>query len=1022
MTAPGMHPLRRLSLGMALPGLMALGAGALSVGCQDAPEARELTSLRRSGDATFICIGPDGQGAPLADCPQGPRADDLGLTVGHTGYELHSLVTQTLSAEVAVVRVSGLGEDGDSTGKVLDIDRSNPGVTPIRVGESPVDIVSTPGGRASFVGVAQVGLEGIYGLPTTCLFEPDEDEPRRDRTTWPACSLPSAPGDMVLLVDSVPGRDHCGSPPAGDVPVAPPGAACATDLTQESTHPGRRKLLVALPDEAKLVIIDAQDILERQAGTFAPCNIEAEFDVAATVPGQVIQPLPTDLVAEGEDPWVVYDALGGTYESRPAGMDHRDGTLLLSDQASPIIHRYDTRDVCQLAPLEPLIATSFDEPDRVVTTSRVALSPKTASGTQVVYAVDERGDGASNVIVFDVSEGVSSRVPLVRSGAPLLSHQSPDRISFGSNVQDVTFALIDRAEVDPATGVATTGIECNPDPTLPLSDPGARYRPSSETVGAGPYVMRGLFGYALLSNGLVSVIDIEDFDAACRRPRTTNEASSLDFRGCASDDFSTDYLTSDGTLESTPTVTDEVSCRAVVPHLARSQRILETTETEGISSPALRTFGRLSMRGRGLSASRLTPEGKNHPILLGVDFESPSGTPEPARVNVGSILYSRDDSSDRLVVDPNEAERVSMVLPFVEPRAYPVNEVVSVIYEGQLDRTRRAGVLDLGQGGSAAILRDDSVSFCALGVQDRELTAEVGRTRFALSEGAIPRFVARHTDYVQLTNRLYNERDDYWSEAGAACGEGVVGANGSGYALCDSLFGEGDEDDLSPLRDLTIVTAGEDELSLTPRNLDGLSAADHLEVLACCLPGVQDYRLRGGHQWIVRGTSTGFEHAVVADPESEDRRCIFDASPFKALRRGRAFELSSTACDNLVAEDVDSCGVGVRTNRDVVCSYDGTRGPVQVGGVSSECIFDGLTRRFAIYRGLSPSERDMSFGFEVVGGFRGFAISLVNDSNVVLPVKLVPLPTYNAFGVVDSQNRGLMMVDLPNAHVAQTFY
>jgi hypothetical protein len=123
-----------------------------------------------------------------------------------------------------------------------------------------------------------------------------------------------------------------------------------------------------------------------------------------------------------------------------------------------------------------------------------------------------------------------------------------------------------------------------------------------------------------------------------------------------------------------------------------------------------------------------------------------------------------------------------------------------------------------------------------------------------------------------------------------------------------------------------------------------------------------------------------------------------------------------------VAQDVDSCGVGLKTNQDVVCSYDGTRGPVQVGGVASECIFDGLTRRFAIYRGLGPTERDMSFGFEVVGGFRGFAISLVNDSNVVLPVKLVPLPTYNAIGVVDSQNRGLMMVDLPNAHVAQSFY
>src|SRR5690606_1140845 len=268
---------------------------------------------------------------------------------------------------------------------------------------------------------------------------------------------------------------------------------CATDLSEEATEPGRRKLLVALPGEGKLVLLDAQDILDREAGTYAPCQIEAEFVLDATVPDQILQPLPSDLVGEGQNSWVVYDSLGGSYTPRPGGMDHRDRQLLVSDRAGPLIHRFDTRDVCALPPLDPLIATSSSAPTRVVTTSQVWLSPSTASGTQVASAVDGVGSGLSNVIVFDLSDGAASRVPLVRPGSPYLSRIAPDRVQFASAVQDVSFALLDRAEIDPANGVATTGIECNPDPTLPSDSPEARYRPTSETNGASPRVLRGLF-------------------------------------------------------------------------------------------------------------------------------------------------------------------------------------------------------------------------------------------------------------------------------------------------------------------------------------------------------------------------------------------------------------------------------------------------------------------------------------------------------------------------------------------------
>src|SRR5690606_4391755 len=183
----------------------------------------------------------------------------------------------------------------------------------------------------------------------------------------------------------------------------------------------------------------------------------------------------------------------------------------------------------------------------------------------------------------------------------------------------------------------------------------------------------------------------------------------------------------------------------------------------------------------------------------------------------------------------NTADRATMVLPFYEPRAYPASEIVSVVYEGQLDRTHDTGYFsDSSEGPQHVALANPSVSFCPTGVQDRRLTAEMGAERFGLTEGALERFVSRHTDYVQVSSWLYDERDAYWSSTGATCGEGTRGVTSPGYELCDSLFGQGDEEELSSARDLTIVSAQNGELELTPRDLRGFSPEELLSTLRCC--------------------------------------------------------------------------------------------------------------------------------------------------------------------------------------------
>lgn len=1007
-------------------------AASCVLGCQTPPEGAPPSSLRRSGEVTFVCVGPNQQGAPLDRCPSGPRLTNGGLMVGREGYELHALVTQMATAEVAVVRLTGADDDGQSAGRVLDVDPTNPGVTPLRVGQQPVDIVTTPGGLASFVGVAEVGKEGIFALPTSCLFEPKQAEPRRDLTTWPACSLPSAPGDMVLLVDPADAegkvRNRCGGSHEA-LTSKPPSEIrrCTADLSEELVSVGRRKLLVALPDQAKLVVIDAQELLDRSSGSFSPCAIEREFPLQATPPAQIVQPLPEDLVLEGcSDPFRTYGPFAGPFTSRPAGMSERDGLLAVADRGAPVVHLFDATDPCALLELDSLVATSFTEPERVVTTSRVAVSPLTAEGQRFVYAIDEVGETTANVMIFDVSDGQPSRTPLVRRGSAEMFLEPPDRIQFAAPAKDVTFALVDRPEVDPVTGTAAVGQRCDPDPNLSPSSPPARYRPNLEDgTGAGPGRWRGLFGFVLLGNGGVGVIDVDDFDAACRRPSELNSSSEADFRGCSNDPKAPAFYTTNGESGQPLTVTDEVSCRVVESHRARSGQLLITSDDNGTQAPSLRAFPRLTQSGRGLPVSRTLPAGRVNPMMLGVDLDGPrAGNAAPARVFVGNQLYLRGDPTTPLVIDPGVAEQPSVVLPWKEPRAYPSSEIVSVTYEGELDETKQTGLLRNGE----LVLSDSQAAFCDMGVQSVELTEQMGEERFNLKGDLAAQFAEQHADYVQIVTNLRPKEDDYWDGVGRTCGDAAgLTAQSSGFAACDALFGDGDADDLVAARDFRIRRAYQDHLEIEPRFAEGALADEVMEMLRCCFPGALSYKVRASKQWVVKGTVSGFRHPVIAIPLNVGGRteavCARDCSPLRSRESSRVFEISSTTCANSNPDRSDYCAVGPRDATDLVCAYDAERGPVEPGGVASECISDGITRRFAIYRGLSLSKRGMSFGFEVTGGFSPQTVAL-NDTNnnTVLPVSIAAIPTFNQLGVVDSQNRGLIMIDLRTGRVADSFY
>lgn len=971
------------------------GAITLSaVGCQDSPEPLPIRSLTASGDVSYICMSPSLRGVAMEDCPDFEEKEN----------HLFALVTQTLTAEVAVIDVT--------RGDVIDVDRSSPGFTFLRVGAKPVDIVSTPGGEVSFVGVAGIGHEGIFALPTTCLGPPQklssgEYETPRDLTTWPACSLPTAPGEMAILIDPLDEsgamRLSCDSDERTlDVPE--PAAArrreCPVDLRREMRNPGRRKLAVTLPEHGEIVIIDAQRLVdEHEPGTFSPCPIEARHRLRVDLPDAPIsQKLPDDLYVPGCTPASVdYPAPTGEFLAKPAGIDVSEGSMFVADVGAPVIHDLDVRDPCAIRERDPLLPLSLEEPTRTVFTTKVAASPTLTDGRRFLYAIDKFGRSTANVMVFDLTPGQVDRTPLVREGTPYLPFEPADRISFAASAQDIVFSQRDLPIPDAGSGQAVIGERCDPDPELDPDAPGAQYRPSSsESDGASPTNLRGTFGFVLLSSGQVGIIDLEDYDEPCRRPTSTNSSETVDFRGCANDPAEPEYYTlPDGTDEDgQATVTGEVSCRVVQEHRARSARLAVTSSSEGAGAPSLRGFPRLTFEDRGLPLNN-TEEGVKYPKLLAVPYPDPDrpGATVPAQTYVGTTLYSSDDPDNRLDTDPRLSERASVVLPWIEPRAYPSSERVTVVYEGTIGGERPSGFLRLA-GGEAEIDRiDDSDGrFCDAGVQGAELTRQVGEERFGLSGRALDEFSRRHADYVQITQDLLPSDDEYWkSDLGRSCG------GGQGYFECERVLGHVDDDDdltnLLPARELRIVSTFQDHLVVESRNSQTEEERQaQLELLDCCFPSGMSYTVRPSNQWVVTGSASGFRHRVVPTAVQTDAGvsypCAFDCAPSKRYFDGRVFEVHedrSDVCDMAVVDAL----------------------------ADSECIYETLTSRFAVYGGTEPSQRDMTFVYEVTGGFAPLTISLTrNDTSIILPQELARVPGYRLLSAVDAQDRGLMLLSL----------
>lgn len=1047
------------------------------VGCTQSVTPPSLQSLAGSEQVSVLCRDmTTGEGRDRRACPD---SDDA-ISDGEDRHTL-ALVTQKYRGEVAVVDLHSQ--------TVLDANPLVQGKEFLPVGKDPVAIASTPGGVATFVATGETGFEAIYALPTTCITAPEagsDDEARkhaRELSLWSACRLPPGrPGRMQIITDSTPAamgsgalgyRSSCGgavADPAWQPDTINSATYCPADLTvEEQIAPvGRRKLLVTLPELGLLAIYDAQAILNLEPGSFGNCVPDAVLRLASNVP-----PRPTDQVIPADWPdgkapeYPDFEPRSGD-AARPAGIALADDNkLYVADIGLPLVHVVDLNDPCTPVEQKPLFPLDFDNPSRVVLTSEVAVSGVTLEGRakhqRFLYAVDYDGPAtvdydtilsSSSVLAFDLSDG-ASRTPIVRSHILDLPFDPADRIRFEAPVKKLQIVTHDAPAIDPVTKTSEVGIACNPYPDAEGTGP--LYRTSSAfDKGAGPRKLRGVFGAVTLATGQVLAVDIEDWDAPCRRPKSNNPSDKgVDWLGCARDtalasQYNDWFVAGSDPTSDQPSVTDESSCNVFEPHRMRSGRYIRTDSKLGALAPSLTAFPRLSSKESGDLPTGISDVGHKQPQMLAVPYiydesKASSSAPLPSDVflNVGTARYEQHANKQSLIdVDPGSAERNTLILPLNEPRVYYTYESFSATYEGAVIRERGSGWLpryatdvEAGQafgGGTIEqatqiLLRDQDALFCANGVEDYEVTRQTGIDSFGLTDpDQLDSFAAAHADFVVFTND-FDPADPFWGEAvkqakrddpNPYCPKDIADP----YNRCLSWFGTRDEP--KDTREFMVRRSQNDDLVIVPRNSQ--DAQTWVMRAHCCFRNVASYEVRAGRQWVVRGSSLLSQITEGTDDATGLKHCSRDASPRRAKLRSRVFEIaSSTACakdatGNLVSKD---CAVGPIDATGVVevCqTTDASKGirPQEFGSSSlpAACLYDSLKGRFAIYRGQQPSTRDMAFTWAVSGGFSALGATIASSTvgYNVLPTDMVYSESLDAFVIIDGASGGLNLVGVAN--------
>jgi hypothetical protein len=1005
--------------------------GAAQWGCTTQPILEPLRSLERSGAISYVCLDTPlsarGIAKPLTDCTgfaapdqQTFAEDDAGAIIGP---HLYAMVTQTSRGEVAVVDMTS------QVNPVLDEDPNIPGANFLPIGAEPVDIVSSQGSTATFVGVAETGREGIFALPSTIIrpsdllddggVSPETPRPVPTLSSWPACALPSAPGAM-LLIDDPPNasgaeRARCDEkfgqlPPAGD----------NGDLGLEGF--GRPKLVVAMPDMGGIVVIDAQTLLDRAPGSFDACPVDR------WVPLKVKDQLPTTLNPPPNPPgqacvWPENQgpAYAKSYTPRPSGMSYVDGVLYVADLQAPVIHVLDmTAGGTQVAtpcdPIEkpqsallPRALTGFDL-TRVPVTKKVSVGPLTSTLKRYAYAIDEQD---ASMMVFDLtgSPGMPpSRYPIDRPHPEWDPLTPRDRVRLPSPVADVLVAQHDAAQPLPTTGVAPEGARCDPNPALSCvtgaskCDIGSVYRTSpTYDLGAGPLKLRGQFAFAALTNGHVGVVDIEDYDAPCRIPAGLPGNALVPLAGC-DPPYPSYPLPTPISAGATLISAGEVSCNVVMPNQPRDQVYTAPQQDAGFHQPSIQTVPLLyDLNGTeitGSGAARMIGTLPNPAVssVLPLGAVSVAGSVLPNCPMGPAPVSCVDDKMTGVSYDEQGAVQNTAFMNLEDPRAQIADQSWVVTFEGQLPGFASHLATVSFKGMPSDGLSDPDARFCDSGVQSQKAVAELLAAYNAQNIDAQSLDLA---DYVQIFTDLPLETDPFWTRAGESCT----------FAECNSTFGT----TVTPttFRDLPIVEAYQDHVDLLLETHALVPQPDKNgkpqpavrepidpNLLNCCFPPPVAYNVRVGGQWAVIGSATGFLHHVIADPSTGVcRNSCEGALPDGPLQRLNA-RVYPTPKGATSVTDVNP------------------KDPFADGSIYA---FINPMFRFAI---LGAGARDEVFQFATSGSFQPLLVVLAPDATTLMSpvaVSIVP-PLGELLAVVDGGHQGITTVEISSAAVSRHFF
>lgn len=581
----------------------------------------------------------------------------------------------------------------------------------------------------------------------------------------------------------------------------------------------------------------------------------------------------------------------------PAAMVVRDDAPVayVSDSAVPLIHVIDLSNPSAPVEVGQLLATSAANPSRRVPVGGLALSPVTSDLRRYLYAIDQY-DGS--VMVFDATSPmpeVPPQTPMHRPHPELAPLSPVDRLVFGAPVATMTFVLHDWPLVPPSPNTDAihtyTGLLCNPNPNAESDasgvytegglggyyrvDQAAVIQPQGSGVQGFPHRLRGVFGFATLSNGSIVTVDVDDWDAPCRRPDPMEvEAGVPDFQIGAlgqpqpapsgPGDLNPYHAPRTVVPNGQTGVTQEVFFPVSAPNRTRSEFLLRNDPTAGDHMPYVAvapqlfslTGGAVAYSASGNTVSVILPTGLPPGFVDPAYIENPTD-PGLNYGYISPVLGMASAQGNASVLFPGPQTVAGVRVSYDDPTAH-IDQDWSVTYEGVLP-TANGLFADIGTDANQTYETltfspapaslgsgpSNGGQFCERGIEDWN----VGQMRAAAVLDAmkdaqlhptpqaqtLPQWTA---DYVEITDDLLANTDGYWSVTAVvnSCWQGLTLTDGTRldddtnpdiasvrYNACFATYNSSANADTYYARDFPIIQATDDALVVSRFGWDPVS-------------------------------------------------------------------------------------------------------------------------------------------------------------------------------------------------------